>query len=299
VSNESAERLLRRANGRFEPVNRRIGLAISGSDAGGVAGEYEVDSCFAASLFSDSVRRMLFRVGALAALFLSSSAALADECSVPNGASPALAQVDTNLRLRFIHEAMKRDTADATTWRWGWVGGYGAIVVTQAVLIPFMKQPSDRIQRYVGGASTIIAMLPPLFIPLEVTKDGPEVDARLKAVGDSGTPEERCDLLHWSETLAARSAHNEHAQTGWVLHVVNLGYNLIVSAVLGFGFKDWTGAAVAGGAGFVLGETQILSQPTRLHEQWEQYKTGALGGEPTPKLSFAVQPGWIGMNGSF
>lgn len=249
----------------------------------------------------------LRHAGALAALlFLSGATAQAETCSVPAGADLALIRVDANTRLHFLQDAMNNDAAHANAWRWGWVGGYGAVVLAQGILVPFMPHELDRIDRYVGAVSAVVGMIPPLLTPPQVLADGPAFDARVQALSANATPLERCELLAWGETLAARSALAEARAQAPLGHVIKLAFNLVTTAFLGFVFNDWVGAVFGGGAGIVLGEVQVLTAPTKLVDHWEHYKAGSLAQDTAasrassmPKLNFSVQPGYVGVNGSF
>jgi hypothetical protein len=237
---------------------------------------------------------MHIRIGALAALLLSAQVAQAQQCPVPEGADPRLAQVDNAVRLKFIQEALNHDAGRAVAWRWGWVAAYGAISVAQfglSALRPPENMPHFQTERYVGGVQAAIALLPPLILPLHVGYNGPAFDARVKAA----TPADTCTLIDEGEKLLKEDAHNEAFGFGWVSHVVNIVYNAVFFAILAGGYKDLLGGALAGGLGAVLGEVQIFTQPIALPGAWHDYQAGKLGAAPAPAVTLRVTGGGVQM----
>jgi hypothetical protein len=235
---------------------------------------------------------MPIRAGVLCALLFCSRTALSQECPIPEGANAALAHVAPEGRLKTIQDALNHDAGRAVAWRWGWVAAYGTIAVAQLALIPVVAPP---VERYVGAPQAALALLPPLVLPLHVGFDAPVFDAKVKAAA----PADLCALVKEGEEILKEDAHNEAFSASWVFHIVNVVYNFIPFAILGFGFHDWKGAALAGGVGFVLGEVQILTQPNNLSGVWANYKAGNIGSPPPPKLSFSISPSGAGVAGTF
>lgn len=236
---------------------------------------------------------MHIRIGALLALVLSAQVAQAQQCPVTAGSDPRLAQIDGALRLKFIQEALDHDTGRAVAWRWGWIAAYGVIAAAQFGLSPLSQDnmPYFKTERYVGGVQAALALIPPLVLPLHVGYDAPAFDAKVKAAGAGDT----CNLVAEGEKLLMEDAHNEAFGWSWVSHVVNIVYNAVFLVVLGAGYHDWLGGALAGGLGAVLGEVQIFTQPIGLPGALRDYQAGKLGPPPAPAVTLRVLPGGLQM----
>jgi hypothetical protein len=237
---------------------------------------------------------MHIRIGALLALILSTQVASAQQCPVPAGADPKLVQVDSALRLKYLQDALDRDTGRAVAWRWGWVGAYGVIAVAQfglSGLKPPESMPHFLTERYVGGVQAAIALIPPLVLPLHVGYDAPAFAAKVKAAA----PGDTCNLIEEGEKLLREDAHNEAFGVSWVTHVVNIVYNAVFFVILEFGYHDLLGAALAGGLGAVLGEVQIFTQPASLPAALRDYQAAKLGPPVPPAVTLRVTPGGVQM----
>jgi hypothetical protein len=85
-----------------------------------------------------------------------------------------------------------------------------------------------------------------------------------------------CSLLADAETRLVRDAEDQRQQQRWWFHAGNLAFNAGVTLLLGLGFHHWTSGLINGGAGAVVGEALILTQPTRTIDDLRAYRAGAL-----------------------
>jgi hypothetical protein len=239
---------------------------------------------------------MTRRAWLVLALLATSLPARADDCPLPEGAAPRLAELPGNVRLAYLRESLNHDARNALIWKWGWTAAYAVGAVGQVALSPVFPS-GDRNALYVGGIESAIAFLPLLAFPLQVGWDGPTFDAQVA----SATPAETCTLVRQGEMLAARDAANELSGVGWLMQIVNVAYNFVFAAIVGWGFHyPWTLALVNGVAGLAIGEGMILSQPTHLNDAWKAYQAGNIAPDTKPTVSFGPAPGSVlALHGTF
>jgi hypothetical protein len=233
---------------------------------------------------------------ALLLVLLASVPARAQDCPLPEGANPRLADVPASLRLAFLRESLNHDARNALIWKWAWTGAYAAGAVGQLAFSPLFAK-SQRNDLYVGAVESGLALLPLVTFPLSVGWDGPTFDAQVAAA----TPADTCTLIREGEMLTIRDAANEAAGVGWLMQVVNVVYNFVFAAIVGWGFHyPWTIALANGVAGTAIGEGMILSQPTHLNVAWKSYLLGNVGQEQKPTVTFGPTPGSVlGVTGTF
>jgi hypothetical protein len=208
---------------------------------------------------------------------------------VPAGASAALGDVPAPARLAWIDEHLSHTARRARQWTWGW--GTGIVVATAGNLVPLAFVPREqRIDWYVGAATTIVGIVPLLIAPLDVVADARGLRAALDARGPD-THADVCPLLADAEARLARDAANQSDGQRWWLHVGNVVLNSGVGLFLGLGYHHWAAGAFNAVFGSAIGEAIILTQPTGSIDDARVYRAGALGGAPGktgPTLSFAV-----------
>jgi hypothetical protein len=221
----------------------------------------------------------LFRFGTSAALVAllvaarSPPARAADRCPVGAGGGPTLAEIDPELRLHFIDERLAHTAHRAQVWTWGWGIGIGAATVGNLVPLAFVA-PDERIDWYVGAATTIIGVVPLVIAPLDVVADSRALRARLAARGPT---DDVCALLADAETRLVRDAKNQADGQRWWLHVGNVLLNTGVGLFLALGYHHWAAGAFNAVFGSAIGEAIILTQPTSSIDDLRRYQAGALG----------------------
>ena len=218
------------------------------------------------------------RVGSVAVLGLllvgplASVARGSDLCPAGAGGGSTLAEIDPELRLRFIDERLGRTAHRAQVWTWGWGIGIGVATVGNLVPLAFV-QPEDRIDWYVGAATTVIGVVPLLIAPLDVVEDSRALRARLAARSPS---DDVCVLLADAEARLVRDAKNQADGQRWWLHVGNVVLNTGVGLFLALGYHHWAAGVFNAVFGSAIGEAIILTQPTSTIDDLRAYRAGAL-----------------------
>jgi hypothetical protein len=213
----------------------------------------------------------------LAAASASSSVArAADRCPAGAGGGATLAEIDPELRLHFIDEHLAHTAHRARVWTWSW--GIGIGVATIGNLIPlFFVAPEDRVDWYVGAATTVVGVVPLLIAPLDVVGDSRSLSARLALRGPT---DDVCVLLADAEAKLVRDAKNQADGQRWWLHVGNVVLNTGVGLFLGIGYHHWKAGAFNAIFGSAIGEAIILTQPTSSIDDLRAYRAGSLDRTP-------------------
>lgn len=220
-------------------------------------------------------------------------AAAATSCPEPKGASPALAALDAEVRLKFLRERLAAELAPTKAWMGAWGGGYGLLTVVQLVLTPFLND-EDRKDFYVGAASSLVGLAAVVALPPAVLTDQPALEAKL-----ASTPDVCAQLAAAEETLA-RDADDQRFARAWFFHAANVAFNLGVGLVIGFGFtrpgsafgaadNHWTSAIVNAVVGVGVGEAMILTTPWGLMGANDRYRAGTLDPKRA-QVQFRVLP---------
>jgi len=193
--------------------------------------------------------------------------ALAAGFALVSASSPVAADAGCPARVEFLRRTLHREASHAQTWSRVWMGGLAAATVGQLVAVPFVDD-DDRVDFYVGSASSLVGVAALLAAPLRVVEDSSRFE-RLAAHGD-----EPCLIAARGERMLERSASDEQAGVSALKHVGNVAFNLGIGLILGLGFGHWESAAINVGAGVVIGETLLLTQPTGLTEALARYRAG-------------------------
>ena len=212
-------------------------------------------------------------VAALIAPVGARAAHAAGRCPAGAGGGAALASIDPELRLRFIDERLARTAHHAQVWTWGWGVGIGAATVGNLIPLAFVA-PEDRIDWYVGAATTVIGIVPLVIAPLDVIGDSRALRARLMARSPA---DDLCALLADAETKLVRDAQNQADGQRWWLHVGNVVLNTGVGLFLALGYRHWAAGAFNAVFGTAIGEAIILTQPTSSITDLREYRSGAFG----------------------
>ncbi len=234
-------------------------------------------------------------------------------CPVAPGAGVAVADIRGETRLAWIDARLSHGARSAKRWTWGWGIGIGAATVANLAAIPFVSH-EDRIDWYVGAATTIVGIVPLLIAPLDVIGDARELRAQIATLpagwdqrdsdnrdDDAGAEREGiCALVADAELRLVRSAKNQADGQRWWLHVGNVALNVGVGLFLGIGYNHWGAGAFNAIGGSLIGEAIILTQPTETIADLRAYQRGDLGGErpvaalPTPlTIATATTTPWM------
>ena len=196
-------------------------------------------------------------------------------CAPPHGAETRVAALDGRERLRWIDARLNEEAAKGRLWAGAWAIGIGAGGLGSLAPVPFVAA-GDRIDWYTGAVSAAIGVIPFVVSPLAVTRDAPKLRAAITTVPWDDDVRV-CALLADAERKLAADATDEHWQQGWWMHAGNVAFNTGVMLFLGLGYHHWTSGIINGAAGAVVGETIILTQPTRAIRDLGAYNRGDLG----------------------
>jgi hypothetical protein len=196
-------------------------------------------------------------------------------CPVPSGASASLGDFESGERLAFIQSRLSEDARRVRLWTEGWVAGYGVLTLGQLALVPLFS-PDDRVDLYVGAASSAGGMVALLAVPLDVLADAPALDALIASQPGPGG----CAVLAEAERLLAQSARSEALGRSWLMQGANIVYNALAGLVLGLFFNRWASAAFTAATGWLIGEVMILTQPTGAEDALREYREGRLRTAP-------------------
>jgi len=210
---------------------------------------------------------------------------MSEQCALPAGADPSLANVDAGERLHFIQDRLRRDAANARMWSIGWGIGNTAVGATSLTLGIVESDSDKRTADFIWAASSLIPLSFLLFSPLRVMGDSSELDA--------SSPSELagCAALAHAEALLERDSEQEAESIAWYNHVVPIGFNLALGAILGATLDHWGDNARSAGIGIALTELQTLTRPLGAMHARERYLTGDLAsGEARAAIRWTVGP---------
>ena len=202
-------------------------------------------------------------------------------CAAGAGASTVVENIDPELRLRFIGDRLARTAHNAQVWTWGWGIGIGVATVGNLVPLAFVS-PQDRIDWYVGAATTVVGIVPLLVAPLDVVGDSRGLRARLAA---RRSTDDVCLLLADAEAKLVRDARNQADGQRWWLHAANVALNTGVGLFLGLGYHHWAAGAYNAVFGTAVGEAIILTQPSSSIADLREYQEGAFGPPGRKEIS--------------
>ncbi len=156
-----------------------------------------------------------------------------------------------------LTDALRLESARAVRWRYAWTAINGVSAIGPLVAMPFVRR-SLWSSLVAGSISSAISTGFTLFWPLEVEGVRGEL-AFLHNIGP-------CDRLQTIQRLTASASNDEIARRAWPWHVVNFGVSAALGAVVAIGLDHPTAGFVSGLSGFVVGETQLFTQPVNLRD---------------------------------
>ncbi|HSQ64669.1 MAG TPA: hypothetical protein VLM85_15705 [Polyangiaceae bacterium] len=234
------------------------------------------------------------------------SPALADRCPAPEGGSAALAQINAEERIEFLHRNLDEQARHGRSWRWWWFG-IGSVILTTSVGItigwaaasPSPVQNANFVDNLIAAGFAVAVPVTSALLTLRVESDAPAIDELLRVTG--GGRAGACLVLARMEELAARDAADEALYTGWLAQLagfVGVGAIAGIMAIEAATASDpsvrdvhWINAAVNAAAGIVLAEAHILSAPTGASRGYEGYLKGRLRPPSRPTISLALGTG--------
>jgi hypothetical protein len=219
-------------------------------------------------------------------LGLASTRAGAAVCPAPEWA-PAVATVDPEARLEYLTGAFDREVRDIDAWSWTWGGIYTAAAITQGTALALISDHATKTDLAVGTIAAGFGALSLTLFPLKLTLPMRSASGAAKQQRPGEDP---CLALADGERTLLRVANNQALSTGIVGHIGNVAVNLGIALVLGLGHGHWVAAALSGGIGLAVGETNAFTQPHHLAEVIAQYRSGRLDPAPPKLSSWSVVP---------
>lgn len=176
-------------------------------------------------------------------------------------------------RIGFLQQRFDEGQGSAKTWWWGWLWGYAGITTAQMAV--YFAVPADsednkttRDIMLVGAASSFLGVIGQIITPMTPAYAGDE----LRGLPES-TTQQRAAKLRRGEALLKESAEREEFGRSWIAHgacvVVNLGAGLIIWQGMHHSFTD---GLVNFGAGMLISEIQIFTQPMRAVHDLAEYR---------------------------
>jgi hypothetical protein len=205
----------------------------------------------------------------------------AEVCPAPQDA-PAVAQVDSRERLDYLARAFDREIRDVDAWSWTWGGVYTGATIALGVALSQSHDRGARIDLTVGVVSTGFGAASLYLLPLKLTLP-------LRAARADWITADPCTILLRAERTLVRVEKDQEFATGIFTHVGNLAVNAAVVLILGWGYGRWTSAALSGGIGVAVGETNVLTEPHHLRDVLARYRSGQLD-QPPAKVAWSIVP---------
>lgn len=200
--------------------------------------------------------------------------------------SATLTATEIDRRTAFLTEQLDDRRLHAEAWQFGWlfVNAGGTVVSSvQAVYDKGDDRAFDIIEAVKGGIGTGYMFVSPMpgWRGAELVRQMPHQ-----------TRAEKLAQLRRAEELMREAAEHARRRKSWVVHIGNLGLNLLGAAVL-LGLDSPTNAAISFGLDTALGEAQIWSRPWSPEQDWEDYVRMVKTGEIVtghPSTSWNVAP---------
>ena len=168
------------------------------------------------------------------------------------------ARADCDERLAWVDAKLAREAHRALIWKRGWLVGIVGATAIDLALIPILGDTRDnRIDYGLGAATTIVGIVPLLWLPPRSIEDHEAIADAIASTAD------RCAVLRDAEQRLAAATAAEAQQRRWYVHAGNVALNAGVAVLFGL-FHHWTAGIINGVGGALVGEAIILTQPNDL-----------------------------------
>jgi hypothetical protein len=194
----------------------------------------------------------------------------------PDTGNDNIPDQEVNERLSWINNSLEKGEPGSRLWFWSFMGLYSAGTITQLSLYFAAseiesdpeKQEYLRQDMMTGTITTALGVIFLLAPPM------PSINARDQY---SGMPEENAETrklkLEKAEDMLYASAKWEKENRAPIIHILNFGLNLGAGLVIWLGFqRTIVDGLITFIPGFIIGEIQLFTQPTRAERDWEQYE---------------------------
>jgi hypothetical protein len=161
------------------------------------------------------------------------------------------------MRMSFqLDDALIAEARRAYVWRITWTAIYAGLTIGAVAAVP-VSSDTDAPSLWIGAISSGVSALYSWFLPLEV-EASPGVLASMRDAPGSASRRTRVAAMY-----SAASA-DERSRVTWPWHLLNAVFSLVPAIILWAGFDQFAAGLLQFGAGVVLGEAALLTQPNRL-----------------------------------
>lgn len=170
---------------------------------------------------------------------------------------------EINQRLTFLEQRLDAGQLHGQFWYYGWFAINGGGLVVNTVQATTTHSHNSRVSSSVEAGKAAIGVADLLLRPLPARLGADTI--RLM----QGSP---LDRVHAAEALLhASAARAELNRTLWP-HLGNAVINLVGGGII-LAFGDWKNAAFTTGLDFVVGEIEILTEPSRAIDDLAAYRS--------------------------
>jgi hypothetical protein len=230
------------------------------------------------------MRGYRFAFAAVLGSAVASTRASAATCPAPEWA-PAVAALEPEARLRYLARAFDREVRDIDIWSWTWGGIYAAATIGQGIALGLTTNHDLKTDLAVGTIAAGFGTLSLTLLPLKLTLPMRSASAAARELQPGEDP---CFALVRAERTLQSVLDDQALATGILTHIGDVAVNAAIVFILGFGYGHWVSAAVSGGIGLAVGETNAFTQPHHLAQVMDRYRSGAL--DAAPLSSWSIVP---------
>ena len=161
------------------------------------------------------------------------------------------------MRMSFqLDDALIAEARRAYVWRITWTAIYAGLTIGAVAAVP-VSSDTDAPSLWIGAISSGVSALYSWFLPLDV-EASPRALASMRDAPGSASRRTRVAAMY-----SAASA-DERSRVTWPWHVLNAVFSLVPAIILWAGFDQFAAGLLQFGAGIVLGEAALITQPNRL-----------------------------------
>jgi hypothetical protein len=177
--------------------------------------------------------------------------------SAQAGACPADPEA-VEQRLTVLADAFDDQIHALDIWSWSWAALYGAGGIAQLSIAATLRHDNpSREDLFFGGIASVIGSISAYVIPLKFTTP-------MRRLRKQWSDPDRCALLARAEAMRTRGEHEQNLGKSWLGQIGNVLFNAGLALTLGLAFGHWKAGLISGGIGIIIGEINLLSQPTNL-----------------------------------
>jgi hypothetical protein len=198
-------------------------------------------------------------------------------------AEAKVGDIDSEVRLAYLAKAFDREVSAVDTWSWTWGSVYTAGATAEGVGLAESHDHGTRIDLTVGVVATTFGAVSLYGLPLKLTLP-------LRAARRRWDDADRCEVVARAERTLVSVESNQALANGPLAHIGNVAVNAGLFLLLGLGYGRWPSAALSGGVGVAVGETNAFTQPHHLREVLARYRSGQLEDASPAAVTWSIVP---------